>query len=132
VCYIFLLAEQWTIIYIRNVYYRMSYTLRTDCSLEEASSQEICYAQQKLLYDTTCATTSLTTQCDTATDSGNCYVCQNIQLQNAITDGQGLANALPQGKQHQDAYFTYWNEVSKTVYLSIGIAGILTCTYYIR
>jgi hypothetical protein len=108
------------------------YTLVTDC--DNTSDRTACFAKQREIYETTCAPISLTTDCKTdipgGLDTGNCYICQNIQLQNAITDGS-LANSLPIGEQ-EDAYFTFWNEVYKTVYLSIGIVGILTCTYYIR
>jgi len=109
-------------------------TLKTDCTLDE-QNQEKCYACQRLLYDTKCASVDLTTKCATDTpssiDTETCYVCQNFKLQDTIAN-DSLANSFAENADYIDSDFRYWNEISKTVYLSIGIVGILTCSYYIR
>ena len=101
-------------------------TLKTNCE------SDTCFACQRVLFDTTCVDVSLTTNCaKDKSDNESCYIFQNFKLQDTITNGN-LANSLAQGKNYDDAYFTYWNEISKTIYVSVGILGILTCSYYIR
>lgn len=116
-------------------------TMGTDCS--HVSDTNSCNACKRLLSDTKCAGITVSTNCSEYNNSGSgsgsgsgndnlCYLCQNFHLQNAIANGGGLANSFMQTRQYRDAYLQYWNEISKTVYLSAGIAGILAYSYYIR
>lgn len=82
-----------------------------------------------------CIKVSLKTDCmvnpPDGMDTSNCFLCQNGMYENQILNGD-LANSTIENGRYQDTVFGYWNETSKTVYLTIGLVGILTCSYYIR
>jgi hypothetical protein len=81
-----------------------------------------------------CVKVSLKTDCMVNPPDGNtsnCFLCQNTLYENQILNGD-LANSTFENGRYQDTVFGYWNETSKTVYLTIGLVGLLTCSYYIR